>query len=212
MNSYKIIFPYQSDRTHLAHDEFNAFDKCYEEIRESGKNPKIFVVLNVNTNTPYYLEMNAPNPIPNPSPIEEYVINKDTRDEVSDVLSIDPTGPVAPFQGDPVNVDQREAFANPMRSRSIMGQHLDDSQNVLPMGHVPSTGEIQGLQRRVENAEQRADLMERKINIIEGELIRTKMKVDYISQLSVGQTNMNNLLNRPAQKVEPEVEEGCIIM
>jgi hypothetical protein len=209
MNSYKIIFPYQSDKIHLGSNEFDAFDKCYEEIRQSGRTPEIFVVLNINTNTPYYLEMNAKDTIlnqnPGADPIEEYVINKDTRDEVSDVLSIDPDRPIAPFQGDQVgSVDRREDFTNPMRAHPIEPSN---------MGSIPlSTGEINMLQRRVENAEQRASLMERKINVLEEELIRTKMKVDYVAQLSVGQTNMHNVLTRPVQVVEPEKDEGCVIM
>ena len=207
MNSYKIIFPYQSDRVHLASNEYDAFDRCYDEIKQSGRNPKIFVVLNLNSNTPYYLEMSSPNQNPNPSPLDEVVINKDVRDDVSDVLA-DPTEPIAPFEGEGEKASTADIFNNPMRPNA---PHPDQTP---PTGDIiPSVGQIGYLQRRLDNSERHIETLGQRINVLENELIRTKVKVDYMAQLNIGQTNMNNLLNRPpAQPEEKKEEEGCIIM
>ena len=221
MNTYKIIFPYESEKVHLGSNEFDAFDKCYEEIQESGRRPKIFVVLNLDTNTPYYLQTKLESKDPDPNPLEEYVINKDVRDGVSDVLSIVSDHPIAPFSGSNVdtNVDANgntasmkntETFNNPMRNPL---QQTDPRSNNTDNFQIPSSGQIEYLQRRLELTEGKLNALEVKQNILEEELIRTKMKVDYVGQLHTGRTNMNNLVSRTAPQNNPEQkDEGCIIM
>lgn len=209
MNSYKIIFPYQSDRIHIASDEFEAFDKCFEELRETGKNPQIFVVLNLNSNTPYYLQTNN---VSNTSGLTNVGnrdicekdgvnnLNKDMRDDVSEILTNNPDEPIAPFQGS--NQTPGDTFINPMRTQDTTIT-------------VPSNGEIQNMQKRLEIYERKIDTMGTRINMLEEELIRAKMKVDYMSQLTIGQTNMNNLLNQKSTQLSEDKqkeEDGCFIM
>jgi hypothetical protein len=202
MNSYKIIYPYQSDRIHLAPNEYTGFDLCYDEIKQSGRNVKIFVILHLNSNTPYYLEMNSPTAdISNKNPINEVIINVDTRDGVSEVLTGGPSNPIAPFEGDNKIISDAnktvDIFNNPMRQT--------DQSNSNSSQIIPSTGQIAYLQKKNELCEQKIENMGRRINVLEEELIRTKMKVDYISQLNIGKTNMTNLLSsshQPLQAVE----------
>jgi hypothetical protein len=209
MNSYKIIFPYQSDRVHLAANEYDAFDRCYDEIKQSGRNPKIFVVLNLNSNTPYYLEMNNPNP-DSIDPLDEVVVKTDVRDGVSEVLSVNPTEPIAPFEGEHDKMGQNstaDLFNNPMRQTEQARAPAPSTGEM-----IPSAGQIGYLQRRLDNSERQIENLGQRINVLENELIRTKIKVDYMAQLNIGQTNMNNLLNRPPTKEEEKEEEGCVIM
>lgn len=218
MNSYKIIFPYQSDRIHLASNEYTAFDRCYEEIHESGKNPKIFVVLNTTSNTPYYLEINRSSQNNMNMPVEENIINKNSRDDIAKAISINSNDSIAPFEETfksnlnenlNVNLNGENIFSNPLHQSNMRAQ----SSSIF------STGEINNIIERIKNYENKINAMGMRINILEDELVRTKMKVDYMSQLNIGQTNMNNLLNQQKcngqenlEDKQKEKDEECVIM
>jgi len=101
---------------------------------------------------------------------------------------------------------------NPMHN-FINTQNVHDADASNPQHNpvIPSTAEIQGMQSRLSYSEQRVEHMERRVNYLENELLRTKLKVDYMSQLHTGKTNMNNVLDSRAGKPEQE-DDGCTIM
>lgn len=172
MNRYKIIFPYQSSLIHLAENDTKAFDKCFTEINESNRNPDVFVVLNLDTNVPYYLEINKSidkkldNPIDNPIDTEG-VINKDVR-EKSDT---------------PSNVPQDSFGTSKIENFNSTVKASADQFN--PISNPISNSDINI---------QKTDLLEKRIDHLENEMIKMKMKVEYVSQ-TTGIANMNNTNN-----------------
>ena len=206
MNSYRIVFPYVSDKTHVVSNKSQAFDACYEEINSTGKPISVFVVLDTDTNTPYYLE-NLKAPVhespaesrPNgsgvdadsqmlhtPSGVAEVSVKQDFRDS-SDSLQTAYTNPIHNV----VSVAGAAGVAGSVGST----QSVPNRQNVQfddPMADIRLNPHFQHLSSRVA--------------LLESELVRAKMKIEYATQ-AVG-SNMRDM-NQAQPKEE---EEGCVIV
>lgn len=203
MNSYRIVFPYVSDKTHVVSNKSQAFDACYEEINSTGKPISIFVVLDTDTNTPYYLEnLKAPvhespaesglnsndidadsKMLHTPSGVAEVSVKQDFRDS-SDSLQTVYTNPIHNVAG-----------ATSAAGSAGSTQSVSNGQNVQfddPMADIRLNPHFQHLSSRVA--------------LLESELVRAKMKIEYATQ-AVG-SNMRDM-----NQVQPkEEEEGCVIM
>jgi hypothetical protein len=201
MDSYKIIFPYQSDITHIASNDIMAFDLCFDELKKmrNGNFPDVFVVLNTNTNIPFYLEVDKKllqdNKVDQPNPIDdEITVNKDIRNS-SDTLDMTP----------PI-------FNNPMkRPFDNIGnnENIQINENIKPADLVQSHALDNPTNQNLEN----------RIRYLETELVKMKMKVDYVTQLNIGHmhTNMND--QRMGTGISPNHtpnktpdEDACTIM
>jgi hypothetical protein len=158
MNRYKIIFPYQSSIIHLAENETKAFDKCFIEINESGRNPDVFVVLDIDNNNPYYLEINKKS-----DNLDTGAIIKENVQEKSDILSKDSQSLVAESKTDNLHSTASIDFVNPIKTN-------DEDLTVNT---------------------QKTEMLEKRIDYLENEMIKMKMKIDYVSQLTVKKPDTN---------------------
>lgn len=198
MNSYRIVFPYVSDRTHLVANKSQAFDACHEEINQSGRPVNVFVVLDVHTNTPYYLEnlkvssagasasANANAPAPNAfSPNISCVDGVVSADDLSNLNEV---------------VVKRDV----RNSSDVLQTVQKQKQNPNPLSQYEQQNVTQDI--RLDPYFQH--LISR-VDLLESELVKAKMKLEYATQ-AMG-TNMHNLNLRAIPKEEPK-EESCTIM
>ena len=189
MNRYKIIVPYQSDITHLASNEYAAFDLCYDEITKSSytPKPKIFVVLDLTSNIPYYLEITD-----HTDQTDQSITKDELMQEVQNVSE----------QAKSVKSEQAKDKDKDIREKSgiLAPIRLDSIQS------NPSY-----------------DMLEKRIDQLETELIKMKMKLDYTAQVSskFGSTNMSNMYsmpnqpiqtNQPNQPNQPNQADDCCIL
>lgn len=200
MNSYRIVFPYVSDKTHVVSNKSQAFDACYEEINSTGKPISIFVVFDTVTNTPYYLE-NLKAPV-HESPVESRP-NGNGIDVDSQMLHT-PSG-VAEVS---VKQDFRDS------SDSLQTAYTNPIHNAPGVAGVASAAGSVGSTQNVQFDDPMADIrlnphfqhLSSRVALLESELVRAKMKIEYATQ-AVG-SNMRDM-NQAQPKEE---EEGCVIM
>ena len=193
MNRYKIIVPYQSDITHLASNEYAAFDLCYDEITKSAyiPKPKIFVVLDLTSNIPYYLEITD-----HTNQTDQTITKDELMQEVRHVSESVKSEPAK--DNNDKDICEKSGVLAPMRLESTQSN--------------PSY-----------------DMLEKRIDQLETELIKMKMKLDYTAQVSskFGSTNMSNMSNmysmhnqpnqpnqpsQPIQVNQPTQADDCCIL
>lgn len=173
MNRYKIIFPYQSSIIHLAENETKAFDKCFTEINESGRNTDVFVVLDIDNNNPYYLEINKKD-----NNLDTGAIINENVQEKSDILSKDSQALVAESKTDNLHSTASIDFVNPVNST-----HSINTVNTVN----PVNPNDESLTVNI----QKTEMLEKRIDYLENEMIKMKMKIDYVSQLTVKNPDTN---------------------
>lgn len=186
MNRYKIIVPYQSDITHLAPNEYAAFDLCYDEITKSSYAPKskIFVVLDLTSNIPYYLEITD-----NAGRIDQSI----TKDEL-----------------------MQEAQNVSESVKSVKSEQAKDKDKDIR----EKSGILAPIRLESNQSNPSYDMLEKRIDHLETELIKMKMKLDYTAQVSskFGSTNMSNMSNiysmpnKPIQSNQSNQADECCIL
>jgi len=189
MNRYKIIVPYQSDITHLASNEYAAFDLCYDEITKSSymPKPKIFVVLDLTSNIPYYLEITDQTDRPDQS-----ITKDELMQEVQHVSE---------------------------SVKSVKSEQAKDKDKDIR----EKSGLLAPIQFESTQSNPSYDMLEKRIDLLETELIKMKMKLDYTAQVSskFGSTNMSNMNNmysmhnqpsQPNQPIQPTQADDCCIL
>lgn len=211
MNSYKIIYPYQSNITHLADNEYEAFDKAYDEYAKSNNKSQIFVVLNTLTYTPYYLEMKQKNN-------QSFGGNRNggSNGNRNGDLDDDSNGD----KNNVINMNMNNDFDNGKKDQNDLNNN-NFEDNVVKNIDLDNNN--------INLIMKKNELLEMKINRLEFELTKTKFKVDHlINQYSHPNahnehnaynshgtrqtTHDNRSIKQQKDQSNKKEEDDCIIM
>lgn len=227
MNRYKIIFPYQSQTTHLAKDKFEAFDLCFDEMRRYNLNPnknvhfgggnadkdldrKIFVVLDLNSNMPYYLEIN-----------DEFQQNKNDDDNENENHNENENKSIkASFDGDKLdNFGKMDQLGKSEKNQEEPFRDSREKSGILAPSHFSYCNSESN------KTGDKYSMFEKRIDLIETELVKMKMKMDYMQNLHRNMQNMNNNIfnntntntntnanSNTNTQIKQEEDDMCIIL